>query len=54
MKNQYPNNKLKQEMLFTHIFKNEEPVLEIKRMFEEYKYPDIDTCVELYKSNIKK
>jgi phenylpropionate dioxygenase-like ring-hydroxylating dioxygenase large terminal subunit len=54
MKNQYPNNKLKQEMIFTRIFKNEEPILEIKRMFEAYKYPDIDECVELYKSDIKK
>ena len=54
MKNQYPNNKLKKEMLFTHIFKNEEPILEIKRMFEEYKYPDIDMCLELYKNDIKK
>jgi phenylpropionate dioxygenase-like ring-hydroxylating dioxygenase large terminal subunit len=53
MKNQYTDNDLKKEILFTKIFKDEEPILELKRMFETYKYPDIDACVELYKSQNK-
>lgn len=51
MKNQYCNDKLKNEMLFTHIFKDEEPILELKKMFDTYKYPDIDACVELYRKD---
>jgi hypothetical protein len=54
MKNQYTDNDLKKEILFTKIFKDEEPILELKRMFETYKYPDIDACVELYKGQNKK
>jgi phenylpropionate dioxygenase-like ring-hydroxylating dioxygenase large terminal subunit len=48
MKNQYLDNDLKKEILFTKIFKDEEPILELKRMFKDYKYPDIETCVKLY------
>lgn len=54
MKNQYVDNKLKEALLFTKIFANEEPILELKRMFEDYEYPDIEACVELYKKEIKK
>jgi phenylpropionate dioxygenase-like ring-hydroxylating dioxygenase large terminal subunit len=53
MKNQYVDNDLKKEILFTKIFKDEEPILELKRMFNDYKYPDVDECVKLYKSYIK-
>jgi hypothetical protein len=48
MKNQYPENDLKRAILFNHVFNNEEPILELKKMFEEYKYPDIKQIVELY------
>lgn len=51
MKNQYKDDKLKEAILFTHIFKDEEPILELKRMFQDYQYPDIDTCVDFYKQN---
>jgi len=53
MKNQYPDNDLKKEILFTKVFKDEEPIIELKRMLKDYSYPDIDTCVKLYKSYIK-
>jgi hypothetical protein len=39
---------LKKVVLFTHIFKDEEPILELRKLFQEYKYPIIDDCVELY------
>jgi hypothetical protein len=49
MKNQYIENELKEEILFQHIFDDENPILELRKMFQEYKYPDIKDCVELYK-----
>jgi phenylpropionate dioxygenase-like ring-hydroxylating dioxygenase large terminal subunit len=49
MKNQYPENALKSEVLFNYKFKDEEPILYLKDMFSDYQYPDIDNCVELYK-----
>ena len=57
MRNQYNDNKLKQAVLFNHMFTNEEPIVELRKLFQDYKYPNMDACVELYntyKSNIKK
>jgi len=54
MQNQYKDNKLKEAVLFSHIFKNEEPILELKRMFQDYVYPDVDICVDLYNDYCKK
>jgi phenylpropionate dioxygenase-like ring-hydroxylating dioxygenase large terminal subunit len=48
LKTQYPENELKKAILFTHIFKDEEPILELRKLFQEYKYPDINDCVEIY------
>ena len=53
MKNQYPENDLKRAILFNYNFNNEEPVLELQKMFKEYRYPDIEQIVELY-SDYKK
>jgi len=50
MKNQYPDNDLKRAILFNHIFNNEEPILELKKMFEDYRYPDIEQIIKLKKS----
>jgi hypothetical protein len=49
MKNQHKENKLKKYILFDYIFKNEETVLRLKEMFADYKYPDDEVCLELYK-----
>jgi nitrite reductase/ring-hydroxylating ferredoxin subunit len=51
MKNQYIENELKKEIIFEHIFENEEVIIQLKNIFEKnkYKYPDIQSCVELYK-----
>jgi len=54
MKNQYEENQLKRVVLFNHIFNDEEPILELRRMFENYKYPDIEQIVELYQDYKKK
>lgn len=51
MKNQYPENDLKKEILFHHVFHDEEAILWVKDMFdkEDYQYPDVGMCAELYK-----
>ena len=49
MSNQYEENALKKELLFEHIFNNEDAILSLKKMFENYKYPDLEECVTLYK-----
>jgi phenylpropionate dioxygenase-like ring-hydroxylating dioxygenase large terminal subunit len=49
MRDQAAESALKREVLFEHVFKDEEPILHLKRWFADYQYPDIDQCVELYK-----
>jgi len=49
MKNQHKENKLKKFVLFDYVFKNEETIIRLKDMFSQYKYPDDEECVELYK-----
>jgi phenylpropionate dioxygenase-like ring-hydroxylating dioxygenase large terminal subunit len=49
MINQYPENELKKEILFTHVFQDEEVILWLKDMMHEYEYPNINMCVELYR-----
>lgn len=49
MKNQYNENSLKKEILFEHIFEDEDVILWLKHMFNDYKYPNIDICTDLYK-----
>jgi hypothetical protein len=49
MKRQYPENELKQRVLFEKTFAGEEPILWLKNVFEtHYRYPDIKECVALY------
>ena len=49
MKNQCYENKLKHQMLFNHIFKDEEVILQLHELFKEhYEFPDIDSVVDLY------
>ena len=48
MKNQSPENKLKSAVLFHHIFKDEDVILWLRSQFSDYKYPDIDVCLDLY------
>jgi hypothetical protein len=49
MKNQHKEDELKKIMLFSHIFKDEEIMIWLNNMFESYEYPNILSCVELYK-----
>lgn len=50
MRNQYPENELKREVMFDYTFKNEEVILWLNDIFEEhYKFPDVRDCAELYK-----
>lgn len=48
MKNQYPENDLKKKILFNYEFNDEDAILQIKKMFEKYNYPDVRACVEMY------
>jgi hypothetical protein len=48
MQNQYLENDLKKKILFNHIFTEEEPILELRKMFKNYKFPDIKQCIHLY------
>jgi phenylpropionate dioxygenase-like ring-hydroxylating dioxygenase large terminal subunit len=48
MKNQYPENELKKKVLFNYVFKDEEAILQIKQMFEQYRYPDTKDCIDMY------
>ena len=48
MKNQYPENKLKAAILFNHIFKDEDVILWLREEFRNYKFPDVNTCLDLF------
>ena len=48
MKNQYPENKLKAAVLFNHIFKDEDVILWLREDFRGYKFPDVNTCLDLF------
>jgi hypothetical protein len=49
MKNQCYESKLKSQMLFNHIFKDEEAILQLHALFKErYQFPDIDSVYEVY------
>ena len=54
MKNQYPENKLKEALLFNHIFKDEDVILWLREEFRDYKFPDINTCLDLFNEFRKK
>lgn len=48
MGNQADENDLKKEIIFSHIFPDENAILILKNMFEDYKFPDLKQCIELY------
>jgi nitrite reductase/ring-hydroxylating ferredoxin subunit len=48
MQNQYTDNDLKDAILFKHIFNDEEPIIELRKMFKNYKYPDIKESLDLF------
>lgn len=51
MENQATENELKKEIMFEHIFPNENAIWILKQMFEDYKYPDLNQCVDLYRKD---
>ena len=54
LQHQYEENELKKEILFQYIFKNEGSLLMLKDLIDEYNYPDLNACLELYKDYQKK
>jgi phenylpropionate dioxygenase-like ring-hydroxylating dioxygenase large terminal subunit len=51
MENQAEENALKKEVMFEHTFPDESAILILKHMFEDYKFPDLQQCVELYRQD---
>ena len=51
MKNQYEDNPLKKEVLFTHTFKDEEVILWLNDIFKKYKYPDMKSVLQLWRDD---
>ena len=49
MTKQADENDLKKMMLFEHFFKDEEIIIQLKDIMENYEYPSMDKCVKLYK-----
>ena len=50
LKNQYKENSLKKEVIFNYHLSNENPIIRLKELFNNnYIYPNIDSCVNLYK-----
>ena len=54
MKNQHKEDALKKEMLFSHIFKDEDVMIYLKKMFDSYDYPNMLNCLDLYRDYIGK
>ena len=50
LREQNEESDLKKMLLFEHIFKNEEVILWLKSLFENYNYPNIKKCIELYEN----
>jgi Rieske [2Fe-2S] domain len=52
MMKQYVENELKKEIMFSHKLEKEDVVVRMNKWFQEnYTYPDIEQCVELYRSS---
>lgn len=49
MKNQQTESLLKDAVLFSHKFENEEAILFLHERFKDYRYPSIEYATELYK-----
>jgi hypothetical protein len=54
MKNQHKDDELKRLILFGYVFKDEDVILWLREMFNNYQYPDSEICAELYRNHIKK
>jgi hypothetical protein len=48
MKKQARETALKKRVIFDYFFKNEETIVRLKEMMAPYRYPDDESCVELY------
>ena len=48
MKNQYVENDLKDSIIFSHSFENEEPIHKLNKLYKNITYPDIYHCIDLY------
>lgn len=51
MRTQAPDDELKRSVLFDHVFKDEEVILWLYKMFGDYAYPDTKACATLYGSH---
>jgi phenylpropionate dioxygenase-like ring-hydroxylating dioxygenase large terminal subunit len=51
MKNQQTESPLKEAVLFTHKFEDEDAILFLHERFREYQYPSIQSATEIYKDS---
>jgi phenylpropionate dioxygenase-like ring-hydroxylating dioxygenase large terminal subunit len=49
MTKQADETELKKIMLFEHVFKDEEVIIKLKEMMQNYEYPSMEKCIQLYK-----
>lgn len=48
MKNQYDENNLKESVMFSHTFENEEPIHKLNKLYKNITYPDLYQCINLH------
>jgi hypothetical protein len=49
MRNQAKESPLKREMMFDKVFDDEEAVVDLHRLFQNYRYPDMNSVLDLYR-----
>jgi nitrite reductase/ring-hydroxylating ferredoxin subunit len=49
MRNQAAESPLKREMMFDKVFDDEEAVVDLHRLFQNYRYPDMNSVLDLYR-----
>lgn len=47
LKHQFSENAVKKKIIFSHIFENEEAIIVTNKLLQNYKYPNIDDCLQL-------
>lgn len=53
MYNQHPDDHLRRAMMLDHTFPDEDVIMWMRNKFEQYQYPTMDICAELYQDSKK-
>lgn len=54
MKNQYPENKLKNALFLKHSFSDEDVIVNMRKYFKKYQYPDVNFCSNFVQKHFNK